>query len=368
MDDPRNNAGNNERIPEERQEPYTQLIALLHHGLREPAGVTPLEQSRIIARVQERLLQGGARTAQAEEPPDDQRPFQTSQASQASQTRSQRILSTPSRRRRLARTARDLAAILVIGILVGATLLLFRSAVRPSGVQPPNASTGPTAVSQVDGMQASIHIVTPGPYFLRELISVDLGLTNQTSQPLALSGGNKPDSACDSSALSAQITAGSAPTYTLPRLAIDCALPLFKTTVAPGQTLTLHSFLPVTKSGEVTITMGGMRDVPPQASPLDGRWPSVSFHVDPQIPTNRALSLRNEGAQVIVHAPSMAQALLLYWESITCDGYGGGGARLDWSPLPTLVLSQPACPTAHRHWEYLVSAPGYAIAAGARDS
>lgn len=345
-------------IPEERQEHYEQLIAVVRLGLREPTEVTAMEQSQIIARVQERLLRGEALSAQAEELPIPQRP---------SQTRSRPILSAPSRWVHLARVARDLAAVLVIGILVGATLLMFRSAARPSGVLPPTASTGPTAVSQVDGLRAAIRVVTPGPYFLRELVSVEVDLTNQTSQPFELDGGSKPDSACNSSALSAQITAGSSPTYIPPKLSIACAQPLFRTTIAPGQTLTIHSFLPVTESGEVTITMGGMRDSR-QASPLDGHWPAVSIHVDPQVPADRALSLRTQGAEVIVQAPPAAQSHLLYWESISCDRYGGGGSRSDWSPLPTPVLSQPACPTAHRHWEYLVSAPGYAIVAGTRDS
>ncbi len=347
-----------DRIPEERQEHYTQLIALLRRGLRESTATSSFEQSRMIGRVQERLMRGDALPPQAEEPPAHQRPFQTS---------FRPILGVRSRSGRLARGARDLVAVLMVGILVGAILLTFRFVVQPSGGRPPTASTGPTAVSQVDGLRASIHVVTPGPYFLRELVSVDVSLTNQTNQPFELAGGIKPDIACYSSALSVQITAGGAPTYALPQLAIGCTQPLFRTMVAPGQTLILHYFLPVTRSGEVTITMGGMRGLP-LVSPLDGHWPFVSIHVDPQVPPDRALSLRSQGAQVIVQAPPAAQAHLLYLESITCDGYGGGGSRLDWSPLPTPVLSQPACPTAHRHWGYIVSASGYAIVSGTRDS
>ncbi len=116
--------------------------------------------------------------------------------------------------------ARDLVAVLLVATLVGATLLMFRSAARPSGMQPPTVSTGPTAVSQVDGLRASIHLVTPGPYFLRELVSVEVSLTYRTGQPFRLNGGNQPDSICNSSALSAQITAGGAPTDTLPQLGI----------------------------------------------------------------------------------------------------------------------------------------------------
>ncbi len=347
-----------DRIPEERHEHYTQLIALLRRGLREPAVTSSLEQSRIIGRVQERLMRGDDSSPQVEALPAHQRPFQT---------RFLPILGVHFRRGHVARGARDLVAVLMVGILVGAILLTFRFVVQPSGGRPPTASTGPTAVSQVGGLRASIHVVTPGPYFLRELASVDVSLTNQTGQPFELAGGSKPDIACYSSALSTQITAGSAPTYALPQLAIGCAQPLFRTTVAPGQTLTLHYFLPVTRSGEVTITMGGMRGLP-RVSPFDGHWPSVSVHVDPRVPSNRALSLRSQGAQIIVQAPTAARAHLLYLESISCDGYMGGGSRLDWSPLPTAVLSQPACPTGHKHWGYIVSAPGYAIASGTRDS
>ena len=39
-------------IPEERQEHYTQLIALLRRGLREPTAASSVEQSQIIDRVQ----------------------------------------------------------------------------------------------------------------------------------------------------------------------------------------------------------------------------------------------------------------------------------------------------------------------------
>src|SRR5690242_16855771 len=113
-------------IPEERQENYTALIALLRRGLREPTDDTSLEQSRIVARVHERLMQADALSAQVEEPPVHQRLPETS---------SRPIPSTPARWGHRTRVARDLAAVLVVGILVGATLLMFRSAIRPTGVQ-----------------------------------------------------------------------------------------------------------------------------------------------------------------------------------------------------------------------------------------
>ena len=46
-----------DRVPEEREERHQQLIALLRRGLREPAAMSSPEQSQIIARVQDRLME-----------------------------------------------------------------------------------------------------------------------------------------------------------------------------------------------------------------------------------------------------------------------------------------------------------------------
>jgi hypothetical protein len=343
-------------IPEEGEERYKQLITLLQSGLREPAAVSPPEQSEIIARVRERLTRADDLASRSEAMP----------VQQPGQTGSRPRARTSSQRGRMLRFVNGLAAVLVAGILVGASLLLFRSSLHQHAAGPPTDATGPTARAQANGMEASLHLVTTGPYFLSELLSVDVSLTNHTHMTVELLGRNKADSDCFSSALNAQVTGGGAPTYTLPRLAVACLQPLYVTWLAPGQTLTIHYYLPVTKSGEVTITMGPMRDYH-LASPLDGHWPSLRIRVDAQAPSKRMLSLHAQGAQVMIQAPAAARAHLLYRESITCDQYGDG-SHADWTPLATTVLSQPACPTAHKHWVYIVSAPGYAIVAGNRDS
>lgn len=343
-------------IPEEREERHKQLITLLRRGLREPVAISPPEQSQIIALVRERLTQADDLASRPEAMPVQQ-PGQTGSSPRAR---------TSSQRARMLRFVNGLAAVLVVGMLVGASLLLFRSSLHQHAARPPADSTGPTARAQANGMEASLHLVTTGPYFLSELLSVDVSLTNHTHMTVELLGRNKADSDCFSSALSAQVTGGGPPTYTLPRLVFACLQPLYMTWLAPGQTLTIHYYLPVTKSGEVTITMGPMRDYH-LASPLDGHWPSLRIRVDAQVPSNRMLSLHAQGAQVMIQAPPAARTHLLYRESITCDQYAGGGPA-DWTPLSTTTLSQPACPTAHKHWVYIVSAPGYAIVAGKRDS
>jgi hypothetical protein len=343
-------------IPEEREERYKQLITLLRRGLREPAAISSPEQSQIIARVRERLIQADDLASHPEAMP----------AQQPGQTGSRPRARTSSQRGRMLRFVNGLAAVLVVGMLVGASLLLFRSSLHQKSARPPTDAIGPTVHTQANGIEASLHLVTTGPYFLSELLSVDVSLTNHTRMTVELLGRNKPDSVCFSSALNAQVTGGGAPTYALPRLAVACLQPLYVTWLAPGQTLTIHYYLPVIKSGEVTITMGPMRD-PHLASPLDGHWPSLRIRVDAQAPSNRMLSLHAQGAQVMIQAPPAARAHLLYRESISCDQYGDG-SHADWTPLATTVLSQPACPTAHKHWEYIVSAPGYTIVAGNRDS
>ncbi len=345
-------------IPGEREEQHKKLIALLRRGLREPVvSFSSSEQSQIIDRVRERLMQENDLSPRLEEMP----------IQQAGQARSAPIASISPRRGRLPRFVNGLVAVLVVGILIGAALLLFRPSLHQNAAPPPPTdSTGPTARTKVNGLQATIHLVTPGPYFLSELVSVDVSLTNHSHKPVMLDGSVRPDSSCLSSALSVQITGGSVPTYTLPMPDIACTLPLFLTTLAPGQTLTIHDHLPVTKSGEVTIRMGGMGYIP-EISPLYGHWLSLHIHVEAQVPANRVLSLHEQGAQVTVQAPPAARTHLLYRESISCDQYSGGGPT-DWSPLSKTILSQPACPTAHKHWVYIVSAPGYSIAAGTRDS
>ena len=347
----------NDLIPEEREEANQPLIALLHHGLREQESISSAEQAQIIARAQERLARAGSFASRSVADAAVQRPVQTG---------SRPIPRAPTRQRSLARFARDVAAVLLAGLLVGATLLVFHSATPRNIGQPSVATPGPTAQAQVNGLRATLHVLTPGPYFLGELVATDVTLTNQTEHTVQLDGSSKPDSVCSSSALSVQINSGSEPGFALPRLEIGCLSIRYMINLEPGRTLAMRYYLPVTKSGAVTIAMGGMPG-PRQANPLDGHWPSVSIQVAPQAPADRILTLRNEGAQVTVQGPAAALAHLLYMESIACDKYGAGGPLI-WTPLPASTLAQPACPAPHKHWIYMISAAGYAIAWGTHDS
>src|SRR5215471_12164082 len=143
-----------DRIPEEREERHKHLITLLRRGLREPVAISSAEQSQIIARVRERLAQADDLASRPEEMP----------VQQPGQTRSVPRARTSSQRGRLLRFVNGLAAVLVVGLLVGAWLLLFRSPIHQHAARLPADSTGPAVHTQVNGLQASLHLVTKGPY------------------------------------------------------------------------------------------------------------------------------------------------------------------------------------------------------------
>src|SRR5215469_4467163 len=119
----------NDWIPEEGDEEYQQIITLLRRDLREPVVAPSLEQSQILARVRERLMRGDALASDMVENP----------VQRQVQTRSQPVRNLPLQRSRFARSLRELAAVLLLGMLVGAALLMFRSADHPGATRTPTA-------------------------------------------------------------------------------------------------------------------------------------------------------------------------------------------------------------------------------------
>lgn len=344
-----------DRVPDEEENRNAPLIDLLHHSLHRPLSLSKADERQIIAQVWDRLERTNAGSQRPEAPP----------ISQLGEPKPVIVARMGSQRRSLPRWAWDFVAVLLVGALVGASYLVFRSSPIQRASHIPTAAIEPSAQTQVDGLKASMYLATPGPYFLSELLVVDLSLANLTDTPIQLLGSSKPDTACFMSALSVEITSGGTPSYTLPTLDIGCLDYMPGTKLAPNKMLTLRQYLPVTLSGIVTIAMGGMKNLP-QVSPLDGHWPVLSIQVDSQIPPGKTLSLHDQAVDVMIQAPPDARSSLLYRQTITCNGYVAGGP-VDWSSHATLLLTPPACPTTPAHWKYLVSAPGYAIVAGSRD-
>jgi hypothetical protein len=241
--------------------------------------------------------------------------------------------------------------------------------------------------TQAGGLEATLDVLIGGPYFLSELLPVDVSLTNHTQQTVMLAGDDRDREVdlCFSAALMVQITTGSAPSFPLPSLAYSCDLLAVQIQVKPGQTITVHQYLPLTKSNAVTLTMGPFTDYPPAPpaydftgplkdhwpnlpGPLAGHWPSIQIQVNPQVPQDRALTLQQQQGQVTITIPAGARGHLLYMQSVTCGGesasYGNGAGP--WAPLLTSVLHEPTCPYPHPQWGYAVSAPGYAIVSGSQ--
>jgi hypothetical protein len=217
-----------------------------------------------------------------------------------------------------------------------------------------------------------------GPYFLGELLPVDVSLTNHTQQAVQLLESRMTADLCHDSALMARLSGGSDPSVTFPPIPIEygCNNVLYTSQLKPGETLTILQYVPLTRSGAVTLSMQSARDctpaVPPCLSatpipylPLDSHWPSVQLQVQPQVPLERTLTLHEQPSRVLIDAPAGAQGHLLAMQGASCPlNIVLNGAR--WWPLTTTVLEEPTCPTAPLIWGYIVSAPGYAIVSGSQ--
>jgi hypothetical protein len=266
------------------------------------------------------------------------------------------------------------AALLLLALILG-SLALFRaypfSNKTPVAVQATVSETAPFAQAQAHGPQATMRVLIGGPYFLGELLPIDVSFTNHTQQTAMLDGSvpirnNRTANMCYPSELLVQITQGSKPTYTVSQISLGCTQPYIVTKLQPGQTITIHQYVPLTKSGAVTLARGIFLPAR-EGEPLDRQWPTV--HVQVQVsshtPRNRSISLQQQKRHVIINAPAQARAHMLYMQDITCVGYDLAVPG-EWTPLLLKALHEPLCPTAHRRWTYIVSAPGYAVVFGSQ--
>ncbi len=290
----------------------------------------------------------------------------------------QKPSTSPSSNTHISHRLNTIAAVLVIAAIIGISLLLFRSH-QPSADGSPVGAVGTpvTAHVQAGGLEFSMRI-TPGPYFLSELFVADLSLTNHTQKTFTLEGSSVAGGC--GAALFLDMTGGSAPDYTLPVDDVH-SCPLLQTQLKPGETLTIHQFSALSSSGDIRLTPGanflhtqvgpdGTRSTTFGTSPLDGHWPSLKIHVASRVPSDRKLSLQQEGTQVQISAPASARSHLYYIYNVTCDAFQGGTVGTGnsaWEPISTTILHQPDCGDYGNQtirWSYAVSAPGYAIASG----
>ncbi len=267
------------------------------------------------------------------------------------------------------------ASVLVISLLVITSLLLFRhystaivSSIptgKPIGMP---ISTPILADTEVNGLKTTLSI-TPGPYFLSELLSVDITLTNHSQHNIML-GGAPAINTCNG-AFNVTITGGQEPHYDLPGNNFMMSCPPGMSRLDIKKSLSTHGYIPLTRSGAVTMTIEARVFTITQnqngtvnaqgSSPLDEHWPTIAIPVAPQIPSDRLLSLQAQGNNVIVNAPDIIRPHLVYFYTVNCSH--GSGTNDGWDPLKVAILQEPYCDDPIRHWIYAVSTPGYAIAA-----
>lgn len=292
----------------------------------------------------------------------------------------------PNQRQRLPWLSGLLAILVVVG-LVGVALVHSRSQMSPTTAIGPATWVGGTPVTK--GAEAGgldfVMQVTPGPYFLGELLAANLSLRNNSRSTYTLAGPSVAG-ACGA-AVFVTITGASGdgrPQYVLPVVTVH-SCPFMTSKLAPGETIALHEFLPVSNSGEVTLQASarflqsvtgpdGSQSITSAHSPLDGLWPSLKVSVDAATPLDRQITLQREGTQVQINAPRAARSHLYYIYTVTCNAFQGGTVGTGnsaWEPISTAIVQEPDCGdygSKTIQWSYAVSAPGYAIASGQVDS
>ncbi len=375
-------------LPEEGEPQYKELTTLLQQAYSKSVSVTPDRQAQILARVRERLeitdadegvvSQDSIDIAQFGAPPPRAVP----------------------RQRRLSRLLTLIAAVLVLVALVVTDLLIFQPRtpstathptiappVGPLGkltiathptIAPPVGPLGkPTTVyTQAGGFDKTLQ-VTAGPYFLDEMLEVDLSVTNHTQDTLMVTNRFTfrtcpPSFGAD---LMVMMTGGGRPSDTnlQHNLSVGgCGGPLPPTLFLPDQTFSLSRYVVLTNSGRITLTAQiGFADPVsgrslPNSDPRAGHWPSLQINVQAGIPADRLITGQQKGTQVTIEAPPLVRSKLLYEFLFNCGaGLGGGGGELGtWT-----TLDQPSCDySINNHtkrfakwWMYAVGAPGYAV-------
>ena len=351
-------------LPEEQEEQHRELITLLHQAYRQSLASTASAQEQAIQRVGERLAMMEDNDALSGEALPGQLHVE-----QAWSREPETVGGSPGRRKRAMHLLNTLAAVLVVGLLIGGSIVLFTHRSQSTTAGP--VGTPGTVRVEAGGLEMSLS-VTPGPYFLSELVVAEMSLTNHSHTTFRVLSG-----LCNPAFKLAQ-TGGESPHYTLPLhgnpILFGCHA--IDSQLEPGQTITNQQYELLTSSGRVILTAqaqflktegGGLTHGP---SPLDGHWPSLQIQVASHVPSDRLFSLHLKGSQVFVDAPPNLHLVYRFIESCVGDGYGPGidVGSLTWDPISTRILNVPGnlvgCPAKDVRWQYAVSAAGYAIVAG----
>lgn len=274
---------------------------------------------------------------------------------------------------------RVLVDVLVVSLLLGAPVFFFSGCSQsqePSGDKP---GTRQVISTQGGGLQLSATL-PPGPYFLREMLGIDLSLTNHTQSPI-YAGIPFASSPCGYYS-GLVITSGNQPGYKLPvELGHDCPGNSSNVALQPGKSLTVHAYQPLLSSGLLTVTVqtrfytqttnasGGA--VPSLDDPLHGNWPATQIQVGSTVPKDRQILLKQESSSVSVSGPKEAQSDLVYAYKLTCGSIAAGEltetGNYSWDKPTSPSIRSPQdsyCAGKKITWTYVFAASGYALASG----
>lgn len=373
-----------EKQPEEQDPEYEELLTLLQHANLDAMFVDPQEQAQTLSKVRARLFPTAHEIAQ----PDAQQ--MPEPGSLPSNPRAQR---RP--HRSLIHLINVIAAVLVVALLIGSSLLLFGpwSPLRQdrTGTGPPVGPVGTQTLIYYGGkpyfpMQLEL---TPGPYFVGELLEADLLIYNQSHTTYWLTP--EPTSTCPEM-LKITTTGGGSPYASdvqrnwngLPDL-LKCSSPLSRSLisgirVSSHQTITIKQYVQLTSSGHVTLAAqlaaikvtnehGASGYIIPASTPLT----HLQLHVSSLVPSDRQLFVKEQKTQVVVSGPLAIRDQLLGEWATSCTQAGRGVSGPFSIPGIMVTAMPPPCIFAvttltvfdkRLWWVYVVGAPGYALVSG----
>lgn len=283
------------------------------------------------------------------------------------------VVAQEPRRRRIYRPRNVLLAIGVIVVLIGVSVIVVGRVLPLAG--PLGA---PVTMSVTSGGLEMSMSFTAGPYFLSELLEVDMSLTNHTQTTYNLTGTQDFSTPC-SSALQANLKGSGSPHFYLTKqksltFFVVCVTAVGGLPLQPGQTISTRQYLPLISSGQNTLSVQlffPIGSYPTASYPFKNHVLSTTLDVMSQVPGDRKiLSLQRNGSEVQVIAQSSAQLQLVAHSLAVCrdaQGKQKEAGSIYWLPLATRTLQDPGCPGTNEQWIYGVGAAGYAIAAGDPD-
>jgi hypothetical protein len=378
-----------DKQPEEKDPEYEELLTLLQHANLDAMFVDPQEQAQALSKVRARLFPTAHEVAQPELNERVSIPSKPKALTGKLQRQGKRL--TP--------LANVLAAVLVVAALIGSALLIFGrwspSQQNHVGSGPPIGPVGAPVkfyATTADGFER-VFKITPGPYFLGELLEVDLSITNHTHTDYWL----RPaaGSFC-SGILKVTTTGGRSPHATdaqsyftgLPETLFRCNWPLalgnYPTSqpeikLPANQTITVKQYLQLTSSAHVTLTVQvAFLKATKFGRYVTGAAPAsttLQLFVNAHVPSDHTFSVKEQKTQVVVIGPTAVRDHLLSETLYACgqgsavEETGGGEVRADYRiSHPTITLHAPHCtssmPEKLLWWTYVVGAPGYVLVSG----